>query len=191
MFIAMNPGKYPAAPAATQKISMRDRPRRTVVVLAVFLVLTVAGCERDRQSGGVSADHEEHAGHVIPADKPRTFPEAVRRLKTLDETIRRGVAKGSAGRPVEDQTLSMAVDIAGWLPEIAAESDMPEGSWQEVDRLSAALVAEYRAMRKAPGGRGDAARARASERNVAALGMVLEKADPHWFDGPAGRSGPP
>ncbi len=187
MLIAMDPEECPAAPAATAKLGTHARPRRPLAILAILLI--VAGCDRDRRSRVVSNGHGEHAGHVIPAHKPRTFPDAVRRLKTLDETIGRGVAEGSAGRPSDDKTLSMAADIAGWLPEIAAESDMPEGPWEEVDRLSAALVTEYRALLKASGGHGDAARA--SGRNVAALGVILEKADPRWFDRPVGTSGPP
>lgn len=183
MFIAMHPGKCPVAPAAIEAVITHNRPRRPFAVLAIVLV--VAGCERDRRTGDVSDDH---AGHVIPAHKPKTFPEAVRRLKTLDEAIGGGVSEGATSRPVDDKMLSMATDIAGWLPEIAAESDLPEGPWEEVDRLSAALVTEYRAM-KAPGGRGDAARA--SGRNVAALVTILEKADPRWFDKPVGASGPP
>jgi hypothetical protein len=187
MFAAMHPGGCLAAPAIG-KHGAREKSRRAVAVLAILLA--AAGCDRDRRSGGVPDDHGEHSGHVIPAHKPGTFPDAVRRLKTLDEAIGRGAANRSAGRAVGDETLSMATDIAGWLPEIAAESDMPEGPWGEVNRLSAALVAEYWALRKVSGDRADAALA--SGRIVAALGVILEEADPRWFDKPVGTpSGPP
>lgn len=184
MLNATQPGKPPAPTAATEGVGHLDWPRRPLSVLAILFAL--AGCESERRSAGEPDDHAGHAGHVVPAHKPRSFPDAVRRLQALDEAIGRG---GAAGRPADDRTLSMAEDIAGWLPEMAAESDMPEKPWGEVDRLSAALVSEYRSLRKETGGRGDAARA--SGRNVAALGMILEKADPRWFDNPMGTPGPP
>ena len=36
----------------------------------------------------------------------------------------------SSSRP---KTLQIAMDIANWLPEIAADSDMPEGPWNKVN----------------------------------------------------------
>jgi hypothetical protein len=150
-------------------------PGRIIQPLTLASLFLVApGCGRDRGSAGAPDDHQVHAGHVIPAHKPKAFPDAVRRLEELDGAIARGSA--------DDKTLSMVADIAGWLPEIAAESDMPEGPWDEVNRLSAALVEHYwKLMNSTPGGR------KGATRDVAALATVLEKSDLRWFDRPIGK----
>lgn len=124
-----------------------------------------------------------HSGHVIPAHKPRTFPEAVESLKSLDGAI---TAAGGADTP-EDERLEQAIDVAGWLPELATESDMPEGPWSEVDRLASALVYEYRSIRslrdRGPG-------APMTARHLAALTQIVATSEPGWFDPPAKTAAP-
>ncbi len=48
------------------------------------------------------------------------------------------VADREAGPSAGQKTLAIALDIANWLPEIAADSDMPETPWNEVNAQSAA-----------------------------------------------------
>src|SRR5207237_2588964 len=83
---------------------------------------------------------------VIPAHKPKAFPEAVRRLRELNDQIGRNVVQGQPGSLPDDKTLHVALDIANWLPEIAGDSDMPEPPWNEVNARSATIVADYRAV---------------------------------------------
>jgi hypothetical protein len=54
---------------------------------ALLLVglLARAGCHAENSSGEANGNEEEHTGHVIPAHKPKTFPDAVRRLRELNE----------------------------------------------------------------------------------------------------------
>ncbi|MFO0888148.1 MAG: hypothetical protein U0790_03260 [Isosphaeraceae bacterium] len=146
----------------------RSAPGR---MAALTVLVLLSGCGSETSPG------QDHVGHVIPAHKPRTFSEAVRSLKSLDESL----ALASGAPQPGDQTLEKAIDVAGWLPEVAAESDMPEGPWEEVDRLAGALVSAYRSRRASPG-RGEPTHA--SQGLVAELEKILEQADPHWFDLP-------
>ncbi len=150
---------------------------RSVAIFA--LLLAPAGCGGSRAWDEVDVDQPQaHSGHVIPAHKPKNFPDAVRRLKALDEEIGRA--------PADEKALAMAADIAGWLPEVAAESDMPEGPWLEVDRLSSILITEYRAPHRTTDvGAGST---RSTGPIIAALETILAKSDPSWFDVARGTS---
>ena len=48
----------------------------------------IAGCRGEHSPGESGHDDEDHAGHVIPAHKPKTFPDAVRRLRELNDRDR-------------------------------------------------------------------------------------------------------
>jgi hypothetical protein len=150
------------------------RPR--ILVLAACL-LTLTGC---RQGSGAhddhDHDHEEHAGHVKPVHRPDTFPEAVERLRGLHDRIG---AEHAGGRPPAE-SLRIALDIAKWLPEIAAESDMPEAPWNEVHAASAALAVEFQRLSEGRPGQ-EAAAVRASAERIVALERVLASAGPKWF----------
>jgi hypothetical protein len=79
--------------------------------------------------------------------------------------------------------LQIALDIANWLPERAADSDMPEGPWDDVNARSAAIVADYRAILS-----GDAGNVQGELKNADAeigkLEALLRASDPRWFAGP-------
>jgi len=139
-----------------------------VALLTVCLLCAASGCGEGRSQG----DDDDHAGHVIPAHKPRMFPEAVRRLRELNDKIGRGTA--------DAKTLNVALDIANWLPEIAADSDMPEAPWNQVNAHSTALVA---ALQQVLSGKADDARGVAENAGseIAKLERLLETSDPKWF----------
>jgi hypothetical protein len=105
-------------------------------------LLFLTGCGGEHSPG----DAEEHVGHVIPAHKPKTYPEAVRRLRELNDQLNRNPGPAQPGSSPDDKTLHVALDIANWLPEIAADSDLPETPWDEVNGRFEALVADYRAI---------------------------------------------
>jgi hypothetical protein len=157
---------------------------------AVLMALATAGCNGDRPSEGENEAEGEHAGHVAPAHKPKDFPEAVRRLRELSRSIDGEMAGGRLKGLVDDRTLPMALDIATWLPEIAADSDMPETPWDVVNGQSEALVAAYKdLLREATGiGPVDAnPAARDADRSISALEALLTDSDPRWFEGIARR----
>jgi hypothetical protein len=165
------------------KTAIRFSTRAGALAIGAACCLALAGCRGETSSG---EDHE-HIGHVIPAHKPRTFPDAVRRLRELNDRLTRAAAE----RPPGDQTLNVALDIANWLPEIAAESDMPPAPWNEVNAQSAALVSDYRTILSGTAADGRAERVRDAEEAISGLEKLLAGADPRWFAGPEKHAGTP
>ena len=143
-------------------------------------MLLLAGCGGEHSPGEPGHDGEDHAGHVIPAHKPKTFPDAVRRLRELNDQLVRELTGQKAPSSSDEQTLQIALDIANWLPEIAADSDMPEAPWNKVNAQSAALVADYQAMLTAKGSN-DARELVSSGKAISDLEALLAAADPRWF----------
>jgi hypothetical protein len=164
------------------------------LIVAALLALELAGCHGDRSTGGNRKGASEHAGHVAPAHKPKDFPEAVHRLRASGLAIKEGISRGRLGALLEDQTLPIALDVATWLPEIAADSDMPEKSWDVVHEESKNVVAAYvRLIDQANGkGTGDAnLAAQDADRSVSVLEGLLARADARWFEGIARRDTSP
>jgi hypothetical protein len=160
---------------ASHAMTVQGR-RRRFIVLPVLLALASVGCRGDHPADG---DHDEiHIGHVIPAHKPKDFPAAVRKLGELNRAIDAGISRGQTKALVDDRTLPIALDIATWLPEIAADSDMPEASWNAVNTQSATLVAVYKGLMGEDAGRA----AQEADRSVSALEGILAAADPRWFE---------
>jgi hypothetical protein len=170
-------------------------PSRQSALAVIVSLLALGGCVNDHSSPEESDHHEEHAGHVIPAHKPKTFPDAVRRLRVLNDSIGVMVAEGRARSLVEDKTLAVALDIATWLPEIAADSDMPESPWNEVNARSVSLVADYEKVLAglATGDRPANAPAAVRDANqqITSLETILAGADTRWFNEKEGKDAAP
>jgi hypothetical protein len=155
-----------------------------MAVLTLVCAVGLAGCgggqkAEDGHDHGHDHDHE-HAAHVVPAHKPRTYPQAVQRLRTFQDQAGAVVRGGQAAALTRDESTAQAIDIASWLPEIAGDSDLPERSWNEVAAASSALLASYEVLAGRRAGDVRAA-ARESEQAVARLERVLAAADPRWF----------
>ncbi len=146
-------------------------------------LLVLAGCRGEHSPGESNDSEEDHIGHVIPAHKPKTFPQAVDRLRELNDQFLRDGGAGKAGSSLDEKNLHIALDIANWLPEIAADSDMPKPPWDEVNVRSAAIVADYRAIVS-----GDAGNVRSEVAHagveIGKLEALLLSSDPRWFAGP-------
>jgi hypothetical protein len=157
--------------------------RKTLLVAACLIAS--AGCLGGRSPGEAEAPGG-HAGHVIPAHKPKDFPSAVRRLRELNGQVTSKLTEGKAGSLGPGETLPIALAIANWLPEVAADSDMPESPWDVVDDRSAALVAVYQKIMAGAStdDRPATAHALAVEAStiIEALETLLDSADPRWFD---------
>jgi hypothetical protein len=149
---------------------------KRLAVLAAACLLAVSGCGSANAPGATEAPREEHIGHVIPAHKPKSFPDAVRRLRELNDALsgdRDSGTKSLGG-------LQIALDIANWLPEIAADSDMPETPWNEVNTRSARLVADYQSLLSGPAANAQAELAHAGA-EIKNLETLLLACQPRWF----------
>jgi hypothetical protein len=83
--------------------------------------------------------------------------------------------------------LNIALDIANWLPEIAAESDMPEKPWDEVNGRSVAIVADYRTILSGAAADDGGKPVRDAGEAISGLEKILAAADPRWFAVPERR----
>jgi hypothetical protein len=100
------------------------------------------------QHGSGESHHHDHDefhqhDHYVPAHKPHTFAEGVASLREHHEQIIAGKA-GDTESP--ERVLNILIDLARWLPELAADSDMPEGRWNRVNAASGTLRAAYLAV---------------------------------------------
>jgi hypothetical protein len=155
-------------------------PAHRAAVTSACLIV-IAGSHGAKSPGDAHEHEEKHAGHVIPAHKPRTFPDAVRRLRELNDQFLGDGVGGKSGSPAEPTNLEIALDIANWLPEIAADSDMPETPWNEVNARSARLVGDYQTLTTSAAN----TRAEIDQANteIGNLERLLLACDARWFEG--------
>lgn len=157
---------------------LASRPLRLLLLLA--LLLATVGC---RQGQHHDHDHDhEHAEHVDPAHRPRDFPTAVSHLIAGHEAL-------GPSQPAEtlESALAIQIDLAKWLPEIAADSEMPEGPWDRVDALASRLLALYQAADEHLDARQaiTAAELAPASPLLDELRTIRDTADPAWFATPA------
>lgn len=128
--------------------SVGNRSLASLTTAALYLIsgfLFAAGCTgaaskqepQARPSLEVKHEHEhehEHHDHAHhdPEHKPKSFPEAVERLKGLRPDLAERALPGS-------EEWEIAVDIVDWLPELAAESELNEREWNRVESNASEL----------------------------------------------------
>ncbi|MBY0395369.1 MAG: hypothetical protein K2X91_02720 [Thermoleophilia bacterium] len=165
-------------------LTLRASAKSPALALALALTFGLAaGCGHDHDHD--HADHDDEGpAHVIPAHRPVTFPDGVRSLRAYHERIGKTLAEG--GETPDPAALAEALDVAKWLPEIAAESDMPEAPWDAVSR-DAGAVAEAldgllaRVKGGAKSATDPAAWLKDAGRGIAALEATLASSEPAWF----------
>jgi hypothetical protein len=160
--------------------------QRLGVIFALAPLVVLGGC-MGRLSPGEEFDMgQEPAGHVIPAHKPKGFPEAVHKLRALNQQLDIEVSQGKSPALLDEKALAIARDIAMWLPEIAADSDMPEEPWNEINAGSQALVSDYEKLRAAAASNdrhpGAGAVLKDAAGKISALKALLARADARWFE---------
>lgn len=87
---------------------------------------------------------EEHLHHELPEHMPRDFPDAVREIDHRDEHLREDLAAGHLDHVQEE--LAELLDIVGWLPGLAADSDLNKQEWEQVRDGARALESLYRPL---------------------------------------------
>lgn len=113
---------------------LRCRPTTLAVLLCLQCVFSGCGRGGDEGSrsataGNVASDHDHdddhHHHHSRPVHKPDDFqelPEELRRRLTADES-----GRVSPGR----RRLRQLVDIVGWIPELAADSELRRAGFEQ------------------------------------------------------------
>lgn len=94
------------------------------VVFSLCVCWLLLGCQTN----------SEELAHEIPAHKPASFYRAVDSLNKRWSVCENWSA--------EDQ--QQFVDIAGWLPELAAQTELSRLEWERVQELSRTLLADVR-----------------------------------------------
>jgi hypothetical protein len=155
------------------------------IILGLFIcLLPVAGCDSARSQSEPGGHEEVHIGHVIPAHKPRSFPQAVSRCRELYDQISGAMAHGNPNPSVDPRLLSIALDIANWLPEIAADSDMPPAPWNEVQARAANLASAYETVRQGSSQLEVEKAIKQANESIIALEALLRSSTSSWFDEP-------
>ena len=96
-------------------------PRRLFVLLTVCL-LTLTGCAKEQAS---LFEHD----HAVPENWPNGLSDAVQKIKSQCE---------SPDNP--PLSLEKFTQMVGWIPEVAAESELTESEWNEVQKQCEPIV---------------------------------------------------
>jgi hypothetical protein len=105
----------------------RIRPSALIAVVRLLgLLLALTGCQPVA---------EQEAEHERPAHQPRDFRVAIERLHQLHTEL-----TSAQPRPPEQLDVwQETYDLLRWLPELAAESDLPEPAWNRLDATARQL----------------------------------------------------
>ena len=89
----------------------------TAFFLLTASLASLVGCGQSAgETGDVYVDHEHE---VRPAHHPESFPTSIAGLRVRLPVAANGHARGAAE----------AAEIVGWMPELAADSDLTEAQW--------------------------------------------------------------
>ena len=97
-------------------------------VAIIVMLSTAVGCLAD------NPEESGHAEHVIPEHKPADYVSAVEQLEI----------RTSNSLPENSEQRQQLTDIVGWLPELAAQTDLPKADWDRIQELSE----KYQALAK-------------------------------------------
>lgn len=104
------------------------------------LLMFLTGCASHDE--GAHDDHEdEHLTHFVPAHKPASFGELVDQLATrIPELGESWPAKDATQTQTRRQELS---DVIGWIPELAADSELRKADFETAVSAGKTLQAEF------------------------------------------------
>jgi len=106
--------------------------RRDLVWLGLLVVATMAvgmGCQ-DTETG--EHGHGEHGHTHAPIKGPKSFPEGVEKLKEINDQI--CAAMESDNPDSAHDALHEVGELLNRLPELAADTDLGESDWNEVEQ---------------------------------------------------------
>lgn len=103
----------------------------TMCILSGGFLFFLTGCSDS--SIDLKSNEEAAHGHVIPAHKPASLTEAVLAIEQLQ--TQPDLLTESQNHELED--------ILGWLPELAAQTDLKKKDWERIQHLSRSLLSDY------------------------------------------------
>lgn len=139
-----------------------------------WLAATMPGCSQHDHDH--DDDHEPGIGHHIPDHRPGDVAVAVRQIRRRISELNwtpPADARESAQRHIHE-----LADILRWLPELAADSDMGEREWDELNGLAHRLERWLDTGKVGAGGRSSSSLV-ATASIEAALDRLEELAAPH------------
>jgi hypothetical protein len=74
--------------------------------------------------------------HHVPEHKPHSLHAAIDQIELRYDAL----AEGEVPRAGRTARLKELVDIVRWLPELAGDTDLPEGPWNVVEQVSQQLA---------------------------------------------------
>lgn len=117
---------------------------QTSLGLGLVLLCTIgaAGCTHSdgssgSQSGGDASAYAQQEHHVPPY-KPKDLPAALKSLRGRCAELIKHRSQNEPGPFTKE--FQEALDIAGWLPEFGADSDLGEAEWNRINEASKRLV---------------------------------------------------
>jgi hypothetical protein len=121
-------------------------PHLLLCSCALAGVAFLAGCGHSKPTPASGSEAEGH-GHAYehhnPPHKPRDFPTG---LAALRERLTSFFKAPASPTPEADQEFTKLVDIVGWLPELAADSDLERAEWDRVNEQSKQLARDVNAF---------------------------------------------
>ena len=103
-------------------------------IILTGILLMLAGCGVTEQ--GSDSQDAEHLEHFVPAHKPNDFSSLVDQLALRFPHLGSAGSNADPNSPGENLQQELA-DIIGWIPELAADSDL-----KKVDFESAVVAAD-------------------------------------------------
>lgn len=115
---------------------LREQQRRLHALWCCTAILCLMGCSSDaNHSDGAAEGHLEHDhDHGMPDDKPATFAEAVHQLPRRHRRVAAEFRAGHAAHAAEQ--IHELRELIGWLPELAADTNLKQADWDAVQQLS-------------------------------------------------------
>jgi len=109
------------------------RNRRRAAIARCLCYFSLMACPFGEGCTQESHEADSHLEHVIPPHKPGSYAETVEQLEVRWNRLHEGNDAPSA------QEVSELGDVVGWLPELAADSDLDRRQWEQVQSLSGEL----------------------------------------------------
>jgi hypothetical protein len=129
---------------------IRNTMRISLSTTIVAALALIAGCgdtassDGDRKSAGVvdaeHATYEDHE-HETPAHKPISFPDGVAELINRHTALK--YPTSGTTQDWRQRRFQELREIVGWLPAMAADSDLSEAEWLPIEASLTRIDAAY------------------------------------------------